>query len=284
MKRKKILFPTDFSVPATNAFQYALQLADKIGADVQVIHAIYPDVEPLDLSMVITQASRAKIEIGLASMRSFVKTVVEATRSKLEHDPALLTDVLVGTPVQTILDASKRESADMIVMGTRGEQRGIVKWLGSVAADVVKRAEIPVLVVPEDCELREPMHIAYAAEMNSADPFEIWKVMELFESMDILLRCVHFNQTAELTDNYEKMEQMKAFFSGRVPTIPIHFHHLPGKQLTDDLNDFVDKYEMDLLVMYQPQRGFLEGLFHRSDSKKMAVHTHVPLLVQKENN
>ena len=42
---KKILFPTDFSAPANNAFVYALQLADKLNASITTLHAFsHPEI------------------------------------------------------------------------------------------------------------------------------------------------------------------------------------------------------------------------------------------------
>ncbi|WP_159452737.1 hypothetical protein [Pedobacter nyackensis] len=39
---------------------------------------------------------------------------------------------------------------------------------------------------------------------------------------------------------------------------------------------------LQLLLDLSPQEyGFFEGLFHRSVTKKMAYHTHVPLLLFK---
>ena len=46
----KILVPTDFSETASHAFRYALWFADQVDANLQLLHVIYPEAEPLDFS------------------------------------------------------------------------------------------------------------------------------------------------------------------------------------------------------------------------------------------
>ena len=61
----------------------------------------------------------------------------------------------------------------------------------------------------------------------------------------------------------------------------MHFQNLPGSYVVENINDFIDLYEIDLLAMFQPHRTFFENLFHHSTTKEMALKTHVPLLVLK---
>ncbi|GBD31051.1 hypothetical protein HRbin32_02168 [bacterium HR32] len=49
---------------------------------------------------------------------------------------------------QAILDAAERYRADLIVMGTHGRTGLPRVLLGSVAETVLRRASVPVLVVP----------------------------------------------------------------------------------------------------------------------------------------
>ena len=64
------------------------------------------------------------------------------------HEIAFETRWAVGNPGKEIVQASVRESAHMIVMGTHGY--GLVgrALLGSVAQNVVTASQVPVLLVP----------------------------------------------------------------------------------------------------------------------------------------
>ena len=281
-KRTKILFPTDFSDPAFNAFRYALLLVDAMDADLQLLHTVYPEAEPLDVTIMVARTSEVRIDAARESMKAFVELALAQVGSQLKNVPAIVSDIEVGTPIQAIVNRAKKEEVDLIVMGTRGERKGIDKLLGGIASGVVVHADCPVMVVPEEAPFKQPLHIAYATDVTDSDPFEIWKATQFLNSFNSTFHCVHFNMSGEMNDDYEKMAQMKAFFEGRSPATAIEFYHLPGKKLQDDLNQFIEERNMDMLVMSQPKRSFLEGLFHRSQTRRMAVSCDVPLLVLKE--
>jgi len=90
-----------------------------------------------------------------------------ATRIKLEMDSAAASDYLAakaeelaragvaagseasrGDPARAIVRAARRLDADMVVMGTHGRAGTVAFWEGSVAARVVSRTRVPLLLVP----------------------------------------------------------------------------------------------------------------------------------------
>jgi nucleotide-binding universal stress UspA family protein len=90
-----------------------------------------------------------------------------ATRIKLEMDSEAASDYLAekaeelsragvaagsessrGDPAQAIARAARRLDADMVVMGTHGRAGTVAFWEGSVAARVVSRTRVPLLLVP----------------------------------------------------------------------------------------------------------------------------------------
>ena len=101
-KIKHILFPTDFSDSARNAFRYTLLLADKIEAEIIVLHAIYPQYEGMDLPVMATQATQKKIEVARSLLETFVDTTVEMVADELVNTAMIETQVEIGSPASTI--------------------------------------------------------------------------------------------------------------------------------------------------------------------------------------
>jgi nucleotide-binding universal stress UspA family protein len=63
--------------------------------------------------------------------------------------PGESSEVMVGEPVQVLLQAAESFGAEVLVIGTHG-RRGMGRlMLGSVAEEVARRAEMPVLIVHE---------------------------------------------------------------------------------------------------------------------------------------
>jgi len=61
----------------------------------------------------------------------------------------------MGSPSRNIVDLSREENVDLIVVGNRGRS-GVATWmLGSVSRDIVERCTVPVLVVKDQryCEI-----------------------------------------------------------------------------------------------------------------------------------
>jgi nucleotide-binding universal stress UspA family protein len=137
-----ILVPHDFSETAEHALSYALDLAERLGARVTIVHAYddpYAAAESLQFSAemlrVIERAARTALD----------GVVTRARRSGIAIEGVLRQ----GTAWREIGTAAVSSKADLIVMGTHG-RRGVSRaLLGSVAEKVIRTAPCPVLTVHE---------------------------------------------------------------------------------------------------------------------------------------
>lgn len=139
---KKILVPTDFSEPSEAAIDYAVNLAQKLGASVHVVHSFelplvgFPDgvlTVPAEMASRIIDASQT----ALTRIQEKYKAKGVTLETSLEQ----------ADPREGILTATKKLGADLIVMGTHG-RRGLARALiGSVTEAVVRTAPVPVLTV-----------------------------------------------------------------------------------------------------------------------------------------
>jgi nucleotide-binding universal stress UspA family protein len=131
-----ILVPTDFGEPAAHARELATALASRFGAKITLLNVYY--VPPLPLGNPfgwpmgdIARVAQEGLDKELAAAKETYPNVSGFVRS--------------GPPAETILSAAAELHADLIVLGTHG-RRGINRFLlGSVAANVVRNAKVPVL-------------------------------------------------------------------------------------------------------------------------------------------
>ncbi|MCB9080659.1 MAG: universal stress protein [Lewinellaceae bacterium] len=278
----KILFPTDFSETAQNAFRYALILADHYGASLELVHAVYPEYGALDLPVIAAKATRDKLELAKEALHSFTElgiTQVQATYS-FKHVPVVDADVEVGSPVGIITRLGDRDRPDMIIMGTRGEHNALEKTLGSVTTGVIEEAKCPVLVIPENVQWKTAQVVAYATDLSEADPYHVWKTSELLAPFNPILHMVHVHLDKEAPGKIN-FNELSDIFSTRVPALQVSFHEWQGPSVTEALEEFSETYEVDLLVMFAPVHGWVDRLFRRSETKRMALETKLPLLILK---
>jgi len=279
---KKILFPTDFSDTAQNAFRYCLKLADIYEADVELLHVVYPEYEALDLPVMAAQATKEKAEAANHISKQFVELALTQlqTAGQLSNVPVVHAEVEVGTPGNIIADIARRDEADLIVMGTKGEHNALERLWGSVTSAVIERAPCHVWVVPEHAPYAEIDVAAFATDLNEADPYHIWEYGKLLDSFNPIIHCVHVDQEKSVEHTID-FSSLGNFFAHHAPALQINFHTLPGGDVSDALEEFAELHEIDLMAMYAPQHSWFNRLFQKSETKSMAFKTHVPLLLLK---
>ncbi|MBI3300483.1 MAG: universal stress protein [Deltaproteobacteria bacterium] len=143
MQIKTILVPSDFSEHAEHAFTWALELAERWGAKVVVMHAA-PLFSHLAYPESVYMLDVAKLEGELIADAE--KRLAEFMAKKGTTAVPVETRAVMGDPFWEICQAAEREHADLIVMGSHGRTGLAHVFLGSVAERVVRHAPCPVLV------------------------------------------------------------------------------------------------------------------------------------------
>ena len=137
---KHILVPHDFSDAAGRATSLALDLAEKMGARVTLLH-VY------DVSYGFPEGAALTVQMA-REFETAARTALDGVASRTRRQGVEVMSLLrQGTPWRVIGDVAKESSVDLIVMGTQG-RRGLARWmLGSTAERVVRTAPCPVLTV-----------------------------------------------------------------------------------------------------------------------------------------
>ena len=279
-KETNILVPLDFSACSENALAFALQLADKIEANLLLLHVLHLDTGSMENFAFVVDEVENRTEQARENINKAVQKEAQAIFASLDKAPSTRARVEIGNVEATICDMALRNQADYIVMGTQGENSVLDKYLGSVASNVLKNAPCPIMVIPENTVLAEKIVLGYATEFSDADPFEIWKAMKLFQPFKPTIKCVHFADHP--VSDEDKIKEWKQYFTETSPELNVELYSLPTKDKVRDMDDFIAEHNINTMVMYKPQRSFLESIFHRSYTQKMARHTKIPLLVLKE--
>jgi nucleotide-binding universal stress UspA family protein len=134
----RIAVPYDGSLPSRTAFEYALEIAVRFGAELRVISVVRLP-EP---------TTRVELHAVIEEGHEHFHAEFEALAKRAaERGQTLATEVLDGHPADQILRAAERFHADLIVMGRRGRST-VGRWLlGSISERVLRDAHCPTLVV-----------------------------------------------------------------------------------------------------------------------------------------
>ena len=154
---KKILYTTDLTKNSAYAFRYAVNSAQKHDAAIHIFHVI---------ELMSTQTKNfVSIYLGPEHIEErydeFKKNMIqriearikEFARRELEKDHETLKQiasiqVVVGDPVEQILEKMDELKADILILGMHG--RNIFKhtFLGDVSKNVLQRIRKPVYIIP----------------------------------------------------------------------------------------------------------------------------------------
>ena len=135
-----ILHPTDFSTSSHYAFRLACALARDHGSRLIVLHAVLtlgPELisEGEAVSQLQPEAYQAKLWAELRQVEAPDPSI------QLKHQ------LVEGDAATEIVRVATQEHANLIVMGTHGRS-GLERFmLGSVAEQVIRYADCPVLTV-----------------------------------------------------------------------------------------------------------------------------------------
>jgi nucleotide-binding universal stress UspA family protein len=135
---RKILVGYDGSEAGAKAFNTALELAAKYGAELYVLSV----ARPPDIG------DDVETEAVVENSREYHRKLLEPlkpTVAKARVNGQF--DVAVGHPAEQIIYYADRNGVDLIVMGDRGRSKFARLLLGSVSKQVVEHADRPVMVV-----------------------------------------------------------------------------------------------------------------------------------------
>lgn len=279
----KILFPTDFSETAQNAFQHALIFADKMNASIKVLHVVFPESAPLDIPVVAIQPTLQKADTAKEIQKQFLDFCITKAREihTFENVIKVETDVEVGTLTNTVIGTVRKENIDLIIMGVRSKHNVFEKIFGSPSSSIVANAPCHIMVIPEGMAVGSITSVGFATDLLKTDSQHILEVAGLLKPFSPSIKCVHI-QTSTKEKTQMKFDELIRFFKEERPGMPISFYQLEGLDPVQRLNKFIETWDIDLLVMFAPHRPMWEHLIYVSNTQKMAFKSQVPLLILKE--
>jgi nucleotide-binding universal stress UspA family protein len=138
---RSIVLPLDGSPLAEQAIPFAQAIAQRARAKLKLVLVHEPTL------LMEPGAGYAKLELAMQKAdREYLKSVTARLREQLGR--SVSSSVLRGIPVaQTLATYLSELRADLVVMTTHG--RGGIRraWLGSVTDQLIRSAELPILIV-----------------------------------------------------------------------------------------------------------------------------------------
>ena len=273
----KLLFPTDFSTSAENAYIYALKLAERLGASVTVLH-IYEVLEvhswieeAMDMSQLNEKITLAEFEIYKEKTELFKRIAKENHLDEVEINYTLKESSEV---VPAIAEEAKNMEADMIVMGTKGIHGLAEIFFSTTASRVMEHAKCPVYIVPNTASYRGIENIALTLQYKQGELELIEKALALAGHLKAQLHCLHVDVFDPEKIKLRKEEYEHAFEGQSGISFHTHFELDTEKGILD----YMKEQQMDAIVMRVHHHSLFRELFSHSLAKRLAYHSEIPLI------
>ncbi|MBS1569202.1 MAG: universal stress protein [Bacteroidetes bacterium] len=260
---KHILLPTDFSDASFKAASFAFDLFGAKSVEYTFLN-VYLQVAYRNALYRVEVDTARNSRNGLRRMeRRFRKLggkMRVALRSSFSPLATALNDVHAAKPV------------DLVIMGTQGE--GNYGLVGRNTSAAVTSASLPVIAVPAQWEPVKLDRILFADDGLEDTAFSLEPLLVIARLTGAHITVLHIDQGADTARQRAKLKALLA-------DIPHAFRSVQGDEVVKALERAVAEEGVDLVAVVRRQRSFWHRLFQGSTSKRMALHTNVPLLVMR---
>ncbi|WP_026714434.1 universal stress protein [Flavobacterium daejeonense] len=271
---KRILFPTDFSETATNAFIHALEFANCIEGELILLHAFDLPVFdsqyfPENYMLIYESVELTQFEFFKDELPKLHAIAQERNLSHIKMSHRLMDGNLLGTIERSI----QEDKIDFIVMGTEGEKSWTELFLGTRTTAVISDVDIPVLSIPAEAKFKTIKNIGFTTRFRPKDKPALKNVVEIAKKMNAKVKCLYVKTDASDVSK-ETIKQWEEEFAND----PVGFNVVLSEEVKESILDFILFKDIDMLIMLAYKHNFFKSLFHHSLTKDIAAHWDIPIL------
>lgn len=273
---RQILFPTDFSPTADNAFVYALHLAQQLKAEIILFHAFnYTTAQALFAPAdVLEEVNAVRHDTAYAQFQTYEKMAQEDPNMPIRLHPV----VRQGFAADVILELCEEYQPYLVVMGTKGSSNFAHDILGSVTTTVLKSARFPVMGIPEHARFQGIHTIAYATDLQEKNLRDLYQLTQIARALEARAFAVHIATALPPGDAETHLREMEDRFSPGMEFDTVSLRVVAASSAAKGLDAFIEQENIDLLAIHPHQRTFFDELFRPSLTQQMALHARIPVL------
>jgi nucleotide-binding universal stress UspA family protein len=274
---RKFLVPTDFSDTSKNAARFAVQMA----ADLKNAEIILCNV-----SDKITAGSDSS---PLTETQNDRTVILTQALSHMKEDLLKLANVPIScvieegsSLVETLGRYVRHQAIDMVIMGISGATKLEQVFMGSNTLDMVNEEECPVMIVPPDATYKKIKNVMLTSDFKNVG--STIPVAPITATLGLFKPALHIvnvdaEHYVEITDEYRaernKLEDMLKDFSPE-------FYFIRQYDFLEAVSQFAHDKAIDLIITVPKDHSLLSKLFTTSHTKKLAYHSHVPIVAIHE--
>lgn len=272
---KKILVPTDFSENAEYALRVAAQIAKKNDSEIILLHMLELPHQAGD---------------ALGSGHQIPEIMLYKNKAISNLEELMDVDFLEGLNVseiiqfekafEGILNISRKNNVDLIVMGSHGTSGFQELFIGSNTEKVVRFSEAPVLVIKNKVENFSAMNFVFASDFSNEIKKPFAQLINFAKAFDADLSLVMINTPNSFKPTHVAEKIMNDFMKQfDYPKFTLHIYN--DVNVEKGILNFSNAVNADLIGMCTHGRTGFAHFFNGSISEDLVNHAVRPVITFK---
>ena len=277
---KKIIVPVDFSKVAHNAYLYAREMANFYNYKVKVVHVYGGELDAME--RLALQAGDTPFHYLLNKLNNFVNEAAGSgevmTKTEVE------VEILEGKVVKKIVELSQNDDTAMIIAGTEGHYNWLDQLAGSITSSLAQKANCPVMLIPKGVKYSKFTNMLYASDFSSADEKLILRFIDFAKQFDASVHFIHIEDEDDIDFTAIEDSIFNLLFKDGDPDFSFNMVSINGVDVISGLNQYAEENDVDLIVLVNRHRAFVDNLLGLSTTRQLAMDTNFPLMVYHFND
>lgn len=272
---KRILVPTDFSKHAEYALRVAAQIAKKNNSEIFLLHMLEL---PQQGSDPFTSGS------DIPQIMFFKDQAIKKLEELMDSD--FLKGIEVSEIIQFenikhgVLEISKKNNIDLIVMGSHGASGYEEMFIGSNAEKVVRSSEVPVLVIKNEIHEFKTDNLVFASDFSREIKKPFKKLLEFASVFKCHLNLVMINTPNSFKPTAVAEKIMNEFIKDfAVTNYSMHIYN--DVNVEKGILNYAGSVNADIIALCTHGRTGYSHFFSGSISEDLVNHAVRPVITFK---
>ncbi len=271
---KTIIAATDFSAAATNAARYAADMAVFKHADLLLVNVWQL---PINYDGMVTPLlSDDLMEDAKRNMKALEETLENQSKRQININ----SKIAVGDFFTEFEKICNDVKPDVVVMGSQGSTAMERAVFGGHTVHAMKKLGWPLITVPSGVCFSAIKKIGLACDFKKVqDVVPVDELTALVKEFGASLHVLNTGKKEAFDpDIVFQSEVLQDMLGGLKP----EYHFIEHEKVEEGIMDFAEKNKIDLLVILPRHHHFLDKLIHKSHTKQIVLHSHVPVMALHE--
>jgi len=274
---KKILVPIDFSEQAEYAAKVAARIAELTNSELHLLHMLELPTDIIDPSNFGTANSSPST---LLYMKRAQEKFEKLTKRYFLRNVKVVKSVFFHETFDGIINETKKQNADLIIMGSQGVSGFEEMFVGSNTEKVVRNSEVPVLVVKNEIDDFELNNLVFASNFDDDAKKTFQKIVNFAKIFDAKIHLLKVNTAQNFEPTIKSHLKIQSFIdNSNIDNYTVNIQNDTTVEM--GILNFSKFINTDVIALNTHKRRGLMSFFNGSISKDISNHSVRPVITFK---